>query len=264
MAITPKSGERNRRKRISGMEAAWTKMWDPPIASPTTPETVPVLSPADPYYNPVPAFMAVNVPGYNGNADHFVERALLGGITLPTWDNQINMRFMAFEDPDAPGNLAQLRFQSFQLRFVNCRVEHLGGDGLEQVQRLVEMRGRQAEIVAPLQWRSDNALTQSHLGEFQSQDIAGLYLQTRFLPVDRHQRSDEVDTFLAKAQLQPLQGCGIALANRLSCLKQRLTGSEKFANQGLAASLEDCDAAEYRCFALLKLEQVCPGRMQHG
>jgi len=103
--ITPKSGERNRRKRISGMWGAWTKMWDPPIESPTTPETVPVLSPASPYYNPVPAFMAATVPGYNGNADHFVERALLGGITIPTWDNQIDMRFMAFEDPDAPSDV---------------------------------------------------------------------------------------------------------------------------------------------------------------
>lgn len=107
MAITPKSGLRNRRKRISGMEAAWTKMWDPPEADPQTPELVAeALDPASPYHNPVPAFMSATL-NY-GPTDHFVERRLLGGITIPTWDGQIDMRFMAFEDPDVDSEFSPI------------------------------------------------------------------------------------------------------------------------------------------------------------
>ena len=98
MAINPKSGTRIRRRRVSGMEAAWTKMWDPPVASPTTPEQV-LVDPASPYYNPVPAFMAANLPGYSP-ADHLVQRTLLGGITLDTWDGVKQLKFMGFDDPD--------------------------------------------------------------------------------------------------------------------------------------------------------------------
>jgi hypothetical protein len=41
---------RIQRKRIAGMQGAWTKMWDPPRESPSTPELV---APT----NPVPQFM---------------------------------------------------------------------------------------------------------------------------------------------------------------------------------------------------------------
>ena len=99
MAIEPKSGLRIPRLRVSGMEGAWTKMWDPPIASPTTPEQV-LVTPDSPYYNPVPAFMAANVEGYNTDADHLVERRLSGGITLDTWDGLKQLSFMGFRDPD--------------------------------------------------------------------------------------------------------------------------------------------------------------------
>jgi hypothetical protein len=37
MAIAPKSGIRIGRRQIAMMEAAWTKMWDPPQPSPKHP-----------------------------------------------------------------------------------------------------------------------------------------------------------------------------------------------------------------------------------
>jgi hypothetical protein len=92
MAITPKSGIRVARRSIAGMEGMYTKMFDPPQESPTTPE---LLAPT----NPVPAFMqslglgTVSVP-------NTVSLRLLAGLTLPTWDGLKNIEFMTFRDPD--------------------------------------------------------------------------------------------------------------------------------------------------------------------
>lgn len=92
MAITPNSGIRIPRKKISGMEALWTKMWDPPRESPGTPD--PVLP-----TNPVPAFMESLGLGTVSIANT-VERTLLNGLSLTTWDGLKNIDFMTFSDHD--------------------------------------------------------------------------------------------------------------------------------------------------------------------
>jgi FtsP/CotA-like multicopper oxidase with cupredoxin domain len=97
MAIEPKSGIRIARKKISGMEALWTKMWDPPRESPATPERV---APT----NPVPAFMQSQGLG-SVSVANTVERSLLHGLTITTWDGLKNLEFMAFRDDDF-GNTA--------------------------------------------------------------------------------------------------------------------------------------------------------------
>lgn len=96
MAITPKSGITIPRRSVAGMEGMWAKMWDPPRDSPPTPDLV---APT----NPVPNFMAslglgrVSVP-------NTIERTLLNGLSLTTWDGLKNLEFMVIDDPDfAPG-----------------------------------------------------------------------------------------------------------------------------------------------------------------
>jgi hypothetical protein len=74
------------------MEAAWTKMWDPPRESPLTPERV---SPN----NPVPAFMASRGLG-SVSEPNTVQRSLLDGLTINTWDGLKSIDFMAFMDDD--------------------------------------------------------------------------------------------------------------------------------------------------------------------
>ncbi len=92
MAITPKSGTRIARRSIAGMEGMWTKMWDPPRDSPTTPDVIAAT-------NPVPAFMASIGLG-NVTTPNTVTRQLLSGLMLRTWDNQKDIEFMTFRDDD--------------------------------------------------------------------------------------------------------------------------------------------------------------------
>ena len=96
MAITPKSGITIPRRSIAGMEGMWAKMWDPPRESPTTPELVAAT-------NPVPAFMASLGLGGVTNPNT-VQRTLLNGLSVPTWDGLKVLDFMVLDDPDfAPG-----------------------------------------------------------------------------------------------------------------------------------------------------------------
>jgi hypothetical protein len=82
------------RKQIAGMENIWTKMWDPPRASPATPE---LMAPT----NPVPAFMAQQLPGaFSVSVANTVQRQLLSGLTLGTWDGLKILDFMTFRDTD--------------------------------------------------------------------------------------------------------------------------------------------------------------------
>jgi len=92
MAIAPKSGIRVPRLKISGMEATWTKMWDPPRESPTTPE---LLVPN----NPVPGIMGVAL-GTAPSVANTVQRSLLHGLVIDTWDGVKQIDFMAFRDDD--------------------------------------------------------------------------------------------------------------------------------------------------------------------
>jgi hypothetical protein len=73
------------------MEAMYAKMWDPPTASPATPE---LIAPT----NPVPAFMEATLGGqFEMNIPNTVERDLLHGETLTAWDGK-QLFFMTFRD----------------------------------------------------------------------------------------------------------------------------------------------------------------------
>jgi hypothetical protein len=101
MAIAPKSGIVIPRRSIVDMEGMWTKMWDPPKASPATPE---LLAPT----NPVPAFMATAVttgpqefrrPALGAvSVPNTIQRTLLNGLIVPTWDGLKSIEFMTFND----------------------------------------------------------------------------------------------------------------------------------------------------------------------
>jgi len=85
---------RTLRRTVAGMEGMHSKMFDPPTESPDTPE---LLAPT----NPVPEVMAAA-----GHLDrnppsplHTVQRQLMHGMTLPTWDG-LDMTFFLFRDPD--------------------------------------------------------------------------------------------------------------------------------------------------------------------
>jgi hypothetical protein len=95
MAITPKSGIRVPRLKISMMEAAWTKMWDPPRESPETPER---LNPN----NPVPAVMGVAL-GRAPSTASTVQRSLSHSHSMLTWDEAKDIDFMVFRDDDFHG-----------------------------------------------------------------------------------------------------------------------------------------------------------------
>ena len=82
------------RRSVVGFENEWTKMFDPPTASPPTPE---LLSPT----NPVPAFIAANVPGAQMSIPNTVRRTLLHGLTRTAWDGK-SILFFTFADPDIP------------------------------------------------------------------------------------------------------------------------------------------------------------------
>ncbi|GFO68816.1 hypothetical protein GMLC_23950 [Geomonas limicola] len=80
---------------VVGMEGMWSKMFDPPTESPVTPE---LLAPT----NPVPEVMAA--AGYQNPpaTPHTVQRDLLHGLKMPTWDGKKQLFFMTFADNDNP------------------------------------------------------------------------------------------------------------------------------------------------------------------
>jgi FtsP/CotA-like multicopper oxidase with cupredoxin domain len=87
------------RKSVVGEENEWVKMWDPPEASPVTPE---LLNPT----NPVPSFIA-SLPGFvpqPGAILNTVRRTLLHGVKIPMWDGK-QVNFFLFADEDIASTL---------------------------------------------------------------------------------------------------------------------------------------------------------------
>lgn len=99
MAIAPKSGQRILRRSIEGMEGMWTKMWDPPVEAVSVPPDFVLPT------NPVPAFMASLGLGTVATANT-VQRRLLSGLVLDTWDGRTTLDFMTFRDGDFFNNSA--------------------------------------------------------------------------------------------------------------------------------------------------------------
>ncbi len=82
------------RRSVVGEEGEWAKMFDPPTASPATPE---LLAPT----NPVPAFVAATVPGATNTIPNTVRRGLMKTTRIDLWDGN-RMDFFTFDDPDIP------------------------------------------------------------------------------------------------------------------------------------------------------------------
>lgn len=83
------------RQSVVGMEGMFVKMFDPPTESPETPD---MLSPT----NPVPEVMAQAGIQSAPSVPHTVQRDLLHGLKIPTWDGLKEMQFFVFRDKDNP------------------------------------------------------------------------------------------------------------------------------------------------------------------
>ncbi len=86
---------RTPRQSVVGMEGEWAKMFDPPTASPATPDLV---APT----NPVPEVMLAAGLQSAVTTPHTVERQLMHGMTIPTWDGLKQMTFFTFTDANNP------------------------------------------------------------------------------------------------------------------------------------------------------------------
>jgi multicopper oxidase len=82
---------------VVGMEGMWVKMWDPPNVSPVTPDK---LTPT----NPVPEVMGAAgfLNGPSPSRPHTVQRDLLHGMKMLTWDGLKDLVFFTFRDGDVP------------------------------------------------------------------------------------------------------------------------------------------------------------------
>jgi len=83
------------RQSVVGMEGMWCKMWDPPTESPVTPDE---LAPT----NPVPEVMAAAGFQSTPSTPHVVERDLLHGDQIPTWDGAKKIMFYLIRDANNP------------------------------------------------------------------------------------------------------------------------------------------------------------------
>ncbi len=96
-----------RRRSIAGMEGMYTKMWDPPTASPKTPDYIDVnlelARPGGPQPglqpNPVPDFMLQRGFLAGLSESHVVQRDLMHGDTMVAWDGKV-LNFYMFRDAD--------------------------------------------------------------------------------------------------------------------------------------------------------------------
>jgi hypothetical protein len=89
---------RTLRRTVQGMEGMHSKMFDPPTESPDTPDLVNAT-------NPVPEVMAEAGFLRRNPPDplHTVQRRLMHGMSVPTWDGR-DMAFFLFFDPDGLDN----------------------------------------------------------------------------------------------------------------------------------------------------------------
>lgn len=78
---------------VVGMEGMWVKMFDPPKASPPTPDR---MAPT----NPVPEVVFAAGLQDEPREAHTVQRDLLHGLRIPTWDGAKELHFMTFRDND--------------------------------------------------------------------------------------------------------------------------------------------------------------------
>ena len=129
MAITPNSGITILRQSVVDAEGLWTKMFDPPRYGPPTPEWIVLpsvgLDGSTGIYpgiraNPVPSVMIA--AGYMNSATtipYTVQRSLMHGISIPTWDQGVpgrpsSLQFFLFADDNLLGGPVLAPFNSPQ------------------------------------------------------------------------------------------------------------------------------------------------------
>jgi hypothetical protein len=87
---------------LVGMEAMWSKMFDPPTTSPATTDQIPLVPQGLIRPNPVPGVMLA--AGYQNTVTRAftAQFDLMSTISVPTWDNAKSLTFFVIGDPDNP------------------------------------------------------------------------------------------------------------------------------------------------------------------
>src|SRR5512134_663355 len=106
------------RRSVAGMEGMHSKMFDPPKLSPATPDLVHPTNPV-PDVMAAAGFLSQNPPA----PLHTMQRQLMHGMNLPTWDGQ-DMMFFLFRDPDGVGGAKSGAFPAPTLRIPRGVVFH--------------------------------------------------------------------------------------------------------------------------------------------
>jgi hypothetical protein len=84
------------------MEGMWTKMWDPPTTSPQATDELLLVPQGLIRPNPVPEVMFAAGLQNKPSKPHTVQRDLMHGLSIPTWDGLKNLNFFVIGDPDNP------------------------------------------------------------------------------------------------------------------------------------------------------------------
>lgn len=111
------------RRSVVGQERHWVKTFDPPQASPPTPE---LLAPT----NPVPAQMLAGGFQASVTTPNTVERQLRQGLRIDMWDGE-RVEFMTFRDQDNPatqnGNFPGATIRVPRGVIFHCHTDTSGG-----------------------------------------------------------------------------------------------------------------------------------------
>jgi hypothetical protein len=118
------------------MEGMHSKMFDPPTEAPPTPD---LLAPT----NPVPEVMAAN-GDLTRNPPvplHTVQRDLMHGMTLPTWDGK-NMHFFLFRDKDGVNEAGAGSFPGPTIRIPRGAIYHCETQGQGPPPHTIQWHGQ--------------------------------------------------------------------------------------------------------------------------
>lgn len=87
---------------LVGMEAMWSKMFDPPTTSPLTADQISLVQQGQIRPNPVPEIMFA--AGFQNAVTraHTAQFELMSTINMPTWDGLKQLAFYVIGDPDNP------------------------------------------------------------------------------------------------------------------------------------------------------------------
>ena len=120
------------RKSVVGHEAEWVKSFDPPTVSPPTPE---LLEPT----NPVPLFVAENVPGATMSIPNTQRIDLMHGEDIKMWNGK-KLEFFLLANPDVP-NAASGTFPGPTIRIPRGVVFHGQVNGHGQTPHTIHWHG---------------------------------------------------------------------------------------------------------------------------